>query len=184
MTKIKKGETELSQISQPLQVGGGGGQSADAPTKISYQLSLAKDHPKGEEPTTIKDDSKDLTKFKEALDLVKDEKQVLILLDVLVSENAYKAIAEKLPRNAYTEHHVFKTDNDGAAAWVEHHLIRQEEDPNNEKFKFLIGAWNTTAGYEVPTVIFVTKMSRTSMATCVQRAKAKLIIYENPSVFY
>ena len=123
------GEEELSQISQPLQVSGAGGHGvAD---KIPYQLSLAKDHPKGEKPTTIKDDSKDLTKFKEALDLVKDEKQVLILIDWLRNENAYKAIAEKLPRNSFTEHHEYKTDNDGAAAWVEHHLTRQEEDPNN-----------------------------------------------------
>ena len=144
---------------------------------------MAKDHPKGEKPTTIKDVSKDFIKFKEALDLVKDEKQVLILLDVLVNENAYKAIAEKLPRNAYTEHHVFKTDNDGAAAWVEHHLTRQEEDPNNEKFKFLIGDWITTAGYEIPAVIYVAKdLSNSSMATCVQRAKAKLIKYHNPEL--
>ena len=52
------GEEELSQISQPLQVSGGGGQYAT--DKIPYQLSLAKDHPKGEEPTTIKDDSENL----------------------------------------------------------------------------------------------------------------------------
>ena len=81
-------------------------------------------------------------------------------------------------------HHSFKTDNEGAAAWVEHHLTRQEEDEaTNEKFKFLIGDWWTTAGYEVPAVIFVTKdLTRNNMATCVQRAKAKLIMYENPIV--
>ena len=155
----------MSQISQPLQVSGGGGQGAGA-NKIPYQLSLAKDHPKGEKPTTIKDDSKDLTKFKEALDLVKDEKQVLILIDLLVSRNACKVIAKKLPRNSYTEHHYDKTDNDGAAAWVEHHLTRQEEDPTNEQFKFLIGDWYTTAGYEVPAVIFVTDdLSNSNLAT-------------------
>ena len=84
----------------------------------------------------------------------------------------------KLPRNSYTEHHRYKSDNDGAAAWVEHHLTRQEEDATNEKFKFLIGDWYSTAGYEVPAVIFVTdNLKRNNMATCVQRAKAKLIIY-------
>ena len=130
-------QNELSQITQPLQVSGAGGQfNSD---EIPYQLSLAKDHPKGEEPTTIKDDSKDFIKFKEALDLVKDEKQVLILVEDFVNRNARKAILNKLPRNSYIEHHEFKTDNDDAAAWVEHHLTRKEEDDTNEKFKFLIG---------------------------------------------
>ena len=104
--------------------------------------------------------------------------KLLILLDCNVKESASKAIAGKLPRNSYTEHHGHKTDNDGAAAWVEHHLTRQEEDATNEKFKFLIGDWWPTAGYEVPAVTFVTdNLKRNNMATCVQRAKAKLIIY-------
>ena len=172
-------QNELSQTTKPLQVSGAGGlYSAD---KIPYQLSLAKDHPKGEEPTTIKDDSKDFIKFKEALDLMKDEKQVLILVDNYTRECFHEVIAKKLPRNSYTEHHKYKADNDGAAAWVEHHLTRQEEDEaTNKKFKFLIGDWRTTAGYEVPAVIYVTNdLKRKNMATQVQRAKAKLIMYEN-----
>ena len=169
----------MSQTTHSRQVSGAGGIGFGG-GNISYQLSLAKDHPKGEEPTTINDDSSDLIKFKEALDLVKDEKQVLILLDYYIKESAYKAIAGKLPRNSYTEHHGYKTDNDGAAAWVEHQLTRQEEDATNEKFKFLIGDWWTTAGYEVPAVIYVTyDLKRNNMATCVQRAKAKLIMYKN-----
>ena len=172
----------MSQTTHSQQVSGAGGHGYLA-DKISYQLGLAKDHPKGEEPTTINDDSSDLIKFKEALDLVKDEKQVLILLDRFVNKSARKAIAGKLPRNSYTEHHGHKTDNDGAAAWVEHHLTRQEEDATNEKFKFLIGDWYTTAGYEVPAVIYViADQENSNMATCVQRAKAKLIMYENSSI--
>ena len=145
---------------------------------------MAKEHPQGEEPTTIKDDSKDFIKFKEALDLVKDEKQVLILIDHTPASKApFEAIAKKLPRNSYTEHHDYKTDNDGAAAWVEHHLTRQEEDATNEKFKFLIGHWYTTAGYEVPAVIYVTTdLTKSNTATHVQRAKAKLIMYENSKI--
>ena len=172
----------MLQGNQTLQVSGAGGPSGTK--RIPYLLSVSKDHPKGEEPTTIKDNSKDYIKFKEALDLVKDEKQVLILVDNMISrEGFYEQIAKKLPMNSYTEHHRYKTDNDGAAAWVEHHLTRQEEDAINKKFKFLIGDWWTTAGYEVPAVIFVTDdLTNVTMATCVQRAKAKLIMYSNSSI--
>ena len=115
---------------------------------------------------------------------MKDEKQVLILIDIATS-CSYDTIANKLPRNSYTEHHTYKTDNDGAAAWVEYHMTRQEEDATNERFKFLIGDWYTTAGYEVPAVIFVTsRLQRSNMATFVQRAKAKLIMYENKTTWY
>ena len=143
---------------------------------------MAKDLPKGEEPETINDDSNVLCKFEEALDLVKDEKQVLILLDynLTMSGSIPKQIADKLPRNSYTEHHRMKKDNDRAANWIEYHLTRLDEDATNEKFKFLIGDWYTTAGYEVPAVIYVTgNLTRSSMATSVQSAKAKLIMYEN-----
>ena len=64
-------QNELSQTTHSRQVSGAGGIGYGGGDRISYQLSLAKDHPKGEEPTTINDDSSDLIKFKEALDLVK-----------------------------------------------------------------------------------------------------------------
>ena len=58
---------------------------------------------------------------------------------------------------------------------------RQEDDPANENFKFLIGNWSTAMGYEVPALIFVTKdLTRNCMAAHVQRAKAKLVMYEVP----
>ena len=105
-------ERELQTI-QHLQVSGAGGLSNT--DRIPYLLSLAKDHPKGEKVTTIKDGSTDLIKFKEALALVKNEKQVLIFVDYGLKENILKAIAAKLPSNSYTEHNVIKHDNDGAA---------------------------------------------------------------------
>ena len=108
-------EIEL-QTSQHLQVSGAGGLSNT--DRIPYLLSLGKDHPKGEEATTIKDSSKDLSKFKVALALVKNEKQVLIFVDYGLKESIFEAIAAKLPSNSYTEHHIIKQDNYGAAAWV------------------------------------------------------------------
>ena len=153
---------------------------SDQSETIPYKLSLAKDHPIGEKPTIIQDGSEDFSKFEEALALVKNEKQVLILLDSIYDEVESEAIAAKLPKNSYVEHTQWKEDNEGAAAWVEHHLTRQEEDATNDNFRFLIGDWYTTAGYEAPTVIFVVaNLERTNIPTCVQRAKAKLIIYDN-----
>ena len=99
---------ELSEFSKPLQVSGSGGLSYD---EIQYTLSLAKDHPNGEESTTIYEESKDLIKFKKALDLVKNDKQVLILIETFASKMVYEAVAAQLPKNSYTEHHHFKTDN-------------------------------------------------------------------------
>ena len=60
-------------------------------------------------------------------------------------------------------------------------MTKQEEDSANENFKFLIGNWSTVGGYEVPALIFVTKdLTRNCMAAHVQRAKAKLVMYEVP----
>ena len=143
---------------------------------------MAKDHPRGEEPITIKDHRKDLAKFKEALDLVKVEKQVLILVNSIFPEYAHKIIAAQLPKDSFTEHYGDKYDNDKASAWVEYHMTRQEEDVTNDNFKFLIGDWVTTAGYEVPALIFLTNdITNANHATHVQRAKAKLIIYHSTS---
>ena len=88
---------KLSETSQPLQVSSAGGVYS-AKDKIPYQLSFAKDQQKGEEPITIKDDSKDLIKFNEALELVKDEKQVLILIDTYVKWFFYETNAKKITK--------------------------------------------------------------------------------------
>ena len=174
------GARELSEISEPIQVIGAGGVGTSE--GMPYKLSLAKDHPKGEEPIIIKDDSKDFTKFTEVMNFVKYEKQILILVEGF-SEKTHKEIAGRLPKKSYTEHHGYKYDNNCAAAWVEHHLTRHEDDITNENFRFLIGDWQSAAGYEVPAVIFVTKeMTYSNMPTHVQRAKAKLVIYHAPNL--
>ena len=170
-------KNELSDTSQPLPVSGGGGHGGGA-VSLPYSVLLAKDHPQGEQSITIKDDSNDLSQFKEALDLMKDEKQVLILLDTFFSKNASDVISAHLPENSYTEHYDYKHDNDSAAAWVEHHMNCQENDAIDQNFKFLIGDWCTTAGYEVPALIFVTNdLDYYNIPTHIQRAKAKLVIY-------
>ena len=72
--------------------------------EIPYLLLLAKDHPQGVRPTTIKDDSKDFIKFQEALDEVIDEKQILILFDYGLRDSREKLIA-LLPQESFTEHY-------------------------------------------------------------------------------
>ena len=97
-------------------------------------------------------------------------------------KNVYKAICTHLPKDSSREHHLYKSDNEAAASWVEHHMMsrRVGEDASKDKFKFLVGCWTSTAGYEVPTLIFVTdSLDKPRFATHVQRAKAKLIIYQH-----
>ena len=51
-----------------------------------------------------------------------------------------------------------------------------------QKKKYLIGDWYSSAGYEVPAVIFVTRYPNDPRnATYCQRAKAKLVIYHAPN---
>ena len=120
---------------------------------------------------------------------MKNEKQVLILVKSMISDITgdsfdNKSITDQLSKISYTEHHFQKHDNNSAAAWVEHHMTRQEDDVVDEKFKFLIGNWYTAAGFEVPALIFVTDdLTVPNMPTCLQRAKAKLIIYHIPKEF-
>ena len=129
-------EKELSEINEPVPVSGSGGHLDDA-ERIPYQLTLAKDHPKDEVPVTIKGNDKNLTKFKEVLELVKNEKQVLILVKSMISDITRdsfdnKSITDQLPKNSYTE-------PDNNSALVEHHMTRQEEDVADEKSNFSLG---------------------------------------------
>ena len=150
---------------------------------LNYNLYIPKDHPNGESHDPICDISTDLLKFQEALELVKNEDQVLIFVDWMLDEAALKSIVNHLPENTYTEHHAWKPNNPGAKSWVEYHLNKQDSDSHDRRFKFLIGDWNSTAGYEFPAIIFVTDaINQPHHPTCLQRAKAKLIIYEAPNV--
>ena len=172
------GEDELLEIKEPLKVIGSGGLFGNA-VRINHKMVLAKDHPRGETPRIIKDGSYDHKDFNKVLDFVKDEKQVLILVDYNLGADTYEIIATRLPMNSFSEHHQFNINNEGAAAWVEHHLTRREEDCDNINFKFLIGDWYSTAGYEAPALIFITNdLTNANFPTSVQRAKAKLIVYE------
>ena len=87
-----------------------------------------------------------------------------------------------MPQDTFIEHHLYKYGNDKASAWVEHHMTRQENEATNENFKFLIANWDTAAGYEVPAMILVTNdLGHERLPTMVQRAKAKLVMYEAPN---
>lgn len=134
-------------------------------------------------PKIIEDDSENQTKFKEVVELVKNENQVLILLEFLGNEFNYEPIKDQLPEKSYIVHYDGNYDNKGAAEWVEYHLTRQEGDVIDEKYRFLIGDWYTAAGYEAPVVIFVTDdLTLPNLPTCLQRANAKLIIYHVTNV--
>ena len=112
---------------------------------------------------------------------MKNEKQVLILVKSMISDITgdsfdNKSITDQLSKISYTEHHFQKHDNNSAAAWVEHHMTRQEDDVVDEKFKFLIGNWYTAAGFEVvkfydkPEIIDCGKASlraKLGSATCI-----------------
>ena len=172
----------MSEISDPLQVSCSGGHLSDG-DRIPYTLTWTKDHPIGELPKIIEDDSENQTKFKEVVELVKNENQVLILLEFLGDEFNYEPIKDQLPEKSYIVHYDRNYDNKGAAEWVEYHMTRHEGDVSDEKYRFLIGDWYTAAGYEAPVVIFVTDdLTLPNLPTCLQRAKANLIIYHVTNV--
>ena len=152
--------------------------------KMKYQLIVPKDHPDGPTPVTIEETSSDLTKFQEALGIMANESQVLILIDTNQIRDEVlhfmSLLAEKLPEGSYVEHHRFKQDNQGASDWVKAlHYMQSDEMRKMIKKKYLISDWLSAAGYEVPSVIFVTRdLDKPWNATHCQRAKAKLVIYK------
>ena len=79
------------------------------------------DHPDGEEPTIVSEDLKFEThRLDDVLKTMANETHVLILIDTnrIFDEFIDKMIA-KLPKDTtYVQHHVFKQDKTGAAAWI------------------------------------------------------------------
>ena len=151
--------------------------------KMSYQLMIPKDHLDGIAPLRITDDSKEFWNFRRALDFMKDEKQVLILIDTdNIYGLAFRSLRQKLPDNSFIEYHRHKQDEIAAVSWASDlQKSNTMKDPNQKKF--LIGDWFSTAGFEAPAVIFITKYDDTANnATFCQRAKAKLVIYHVPKV--
>ena len=135
---------------------------------------------------TIEETSSDLAKFHEALGIMANESQVLILIDTNQIRDEVlhfmSLLAEKLPEGSYVEHHRFKQDNQGASDWVKMlHYMQSDEMRKMIKKKYLISDWLSAAGCEVPSVIFVTRdLDKPWNATHCQRAKAKLVIYRMP----
>ena len=151
--------------------------------KMSYQLMIPNDHLDGIAPLKITDDSKEFRNFRRALDFMKDEKQVLILIDTdNIYGIAFRSLRQQLPDNSYIEYHRHKQDEIAAVAWASDlQKSNTMKDPNQKKF--LIGDWFSTAGFEAPAVIFITKYDDSANnATFCQRAKAKLVIYHVPKV--
>ena len=153
---------------------------------MKYQLIVPKDHPDGPTPVIIEETRSDLRKFRQALHIMANESQVLILIDTNQIRDEVihfmSLLAKKLPRDSYVEYHRFRQDNQGASDWVKALQYMQSDEMRNMiKKKYLISDWLSAAGYEVPSVIFVTRdLDKPWNATHCQRAKAKLVVYKMP----
>ena len=104
----------MAKTDHPLEVSGcGGGLRSGSLAATDFKLSFPKDHTKGEEPITIVDYSTSLSKFPQALAQVKNEKQVIILIDNSLARKACEAIFAHLPKDSSRQHHFYKRDNKG-----------------------------------------------------------------------
>jgi hypothetical protein len=174
----------LSKRKKPLKVKGSGGAGGDFGTGgflLNHMIRLPMDHPDGEPPMTITDETGAiLCNFHKALEFMRNEPQVLILLDFASYSSTISGI---LPERSYIQHNSANSDNKDAAAWVRelrHHRQTEQGKAENDlaKKKYLIADWYTATGFEAPAVIVVTKKSNKEFATMSQRAKAKLVIYK------
>ena len=98
----------------------------------------------------------------------------------------------KLEKDSYIVHPVVDKDdncepqNKEAGKWVRAHPPQIKKNTpscgDEQKKKYLIGDWYSSAGYEVPAVIYVPFLLDDPLnATYCQRAKAKLVIYYAPN---
>ena len=167
----------MTERKEPIQVKG---LALYSSTPLDHKIRLPMDHPDGKAPLTITDETgTDFLNFHKALDFMRNEPQVLILL--ASSLNSSK-ISKMLPEGSYIQHNRFNPDNKGAAAWVrelQHHQQTEQSktEENMAKKKYLIADWATATGFEAPAVILVMPKSYPSMPTMCQRAKAKLVVY-------
>ena len=81
----------------------------------------------------------------------------------------------------------YEPKNEEAGKWVRAHPPQIKKNTascgGEQKKKYLIGNWWSSAGYEVPAVIYVTEdLNDPQNATFCQRAKAKLVIYHAPNL--
>ena len=199
-TLILTGEVTLGKKS--FQIKGKGGIAFGGGDVMMYELTLPTDFPYGIEPETIIDKSPTLEYFSKAIDIMASESQVLILIAnfsyaPLTGEVIYSQIVNKLENDSYIVHPGLEDDysrdyfrgiyypqNEEAGKWVRSHqpqIKKNNASCGEQRKKYLIGNWLSSAGYEVPAVIFVTKdLEDPSNATFCQRAKAKLVIYHAP----
>ena len=180
----------MTSSEESYQVQGKGGVSYAVDT-MAYKLTLPPDFPYGIEPETIFDNSRTADNFHKAIDIMASESQVLILIASfsyapLTGEVIYSQIVNKLEKDSYIVHPslLYYPKNKEAGKWVRSHqpqIKKNNASCGEQRKKYLIGNWLSSAGYEVPAVIFVTKdLEDPSNATFCQRAKAKLVIYHAP----
>ena len=189
----------MTSSEESYQVKGKGGILNVLGDATTYKMTLPPDFPYGIEPETIIDNSRTLDSFYKAIDIMASESQVLILMNsTSYSSSSYKKvyrkIMNKLEKDSYIVHPAFdkygKYDpqNEEAGKWVRAHSPQIKKNMalcgGDQKKKYLIGNWWSSAGYEVPAVIYVTKnLDDPRNATYCQRAKAKLVIYRGPNEF-
>ena len=138
--------------------------------KLTYKLALPKDHPDGHPPKIISDNTSDFSKFSSVLNVVKNEKEVLILMEMpdYIPRETCEALIQKLPRDSYIKY-FDNVEKANVTKWV----LRQKD-----MRKYLITCWGMAAGYEAPAVVFVTKdMDDVWNTTHCLRAKARLVVY-------
>ena len=191
----------MTSSEESYQVQGKGGiYSAYSGDAMAYKITLPPDFPYGIEPKTISDNSFTLDNFYKAIDFMASESQVLILINhggISDSYSHYKIvyskIMNKLEKDSYIVHPAFDKDgddepqNEEAGKWVRAHPAQIKKNMasfgGEQKKKYLIGNWHSSAGYEVPAVIYVAnkELDDPRNATYCQRAKAKLVIYNAPN---
>ena len=187
----------MTSSEESYQVQGKGGIRFDGEA-MAYKLTLPPDFPYGIEPETISDNSSTLDNFYKAIDIMASESQVLILINSNTFysssdyKNVYSKIMNKLEKDSYIVHPAVDKDgddepqNEEAGKWVRAHPPQIKKNMascgGEQKKKYLIGNWWSSAGYEVPAVIYVTRdLNDPRNATYCQRAKAKLVIYHAPN---
>ena len=181
-----------------FQIKGKGGIAFGGGDVMMYELTIPTDFPYGIEPETIIDKSTTLEYFSKAIDIMASESQVLILIANYsyapsAGDLLYSQIVNKLEKDSYIVHPAYEDayldlhfypQNEEAGKWVRSHqpqIKKNQASCGEQKKKYLIGNWFSSAGYEVPAVIFVTRdLDDPSNATFCQRAKAKLVIYHAP----
>ena len=188
----------MTSSEESYQIQGRGGVSATyGGDAMAYKLTLPPDFPYGIEPETIIDNSPTLDNFSKAIDIMASESQVLILINssncsFSYYQKVYSQLVNKLEKDNYIAHPAvdkywdLEPQNKEAGKWVRAHPPQIKKNMascgGEKKKKYLIGDWFSSAGYEVPAVIYVTQdLDDPSNATYCQRAKAKLVIYHTPN---